>query len=175
MLTLLGPIPLKMSNIEHCHMCIDDCNSSDCSSSSDYTYDPEAEAGLMDYRGEEVLVEVCEGKIIIKLTFAFCDHSHNPVPVPHDFDARWCSKFSAATIADELGVVDIYPNMYIQAARWLEDHVTLEITAAYEGEPPAIEELLMDLETNSLEDGPFEGFPGDNFWVPSQRELKDML
>lgn len=152
----------------------DDNSDAGSDDSSNYTYDAEAEAGLMDYRGEEILVEERKGKIIIKLTFAFNEADRNPVPVPHDFDERWCARFPAEEVADEIGV-DIYPGTRIKRARWLEDHVTLEIKLICEKEQPSLEEILLDLETNSLEDGPYEGCPGGNFWVPSQGELREML
>ena len=140
---------------------------------STYEYDAEAEAGLMDYRGDEIIVEKRKGKLIIRLTFSFAEASRNPVPIPRDFEARWCARFSAGEVADELGIC--YAGVDIEAARWLEDHVTLEVILVCGRKAPSVEEILLDLETNSLEDGPYEGCPGNNFWVPAQGELTDMI
>lgn len=153
----------------------DDTGSDDGSSDngSAHEYDAEAEAGLMDYRGEEIIVEKREGKLILRLTFSFNEGCESPVPTPHDFEERWCARFSAEDVADDLGIC--YEDVDIEAARWLEDHVTLELVLACGSNAPSIEEILLDLEYNSLEDGPYEGCAGGNFWVPSQGELTEML
>lgn len=140
---------------------------------STYEYDAEAEAGLMDYRGDEIIVEKRKGKLILRLTFSFEEATENPVPIPRDFATRWCARFPAGEVADDLGIS--YSKVNIEEARWLEDHVTLEIVLSRKKGAPSVEEILLDLETNSLEDGPYEGCPGNNFWIPSQGELTEML
>lgn len=151
------------------------------------SFESDDEAGLMDYRQNDIDVFESEDKLIVNLTFDFNSSSYM---VPHHFAERWCGRFSALEIAEEIGFggFDQYGEdnkiqcyFEIETARWLEDGVTLEIildclnTKGKRTRKVNAEQLILDLETNSLEDGPYEGSPSGNFWVPSHGEVRSMF
>jgi hypothetical protein len=162
-------------------------SASDDETHSVESFDSDDEAGLMDYRQNEIDVTESDGKLIINLTFDFNSSSYM---VPHHFAERWCGRFSALEIAEDIGFAGFtqYSEdnkaqcfFEVETARWLEDGVTLEIilNCVDKKDRPAknvdLEELIEDLETSSLEDGPYEGCPGNNFWVPSHGEVRSMI
>lgn len=127
--------------------------------------DDDDEAGLMDYRHNDISIIEKDGRFTVTIQFSFDQRDECDLPTPEDFEDKWCASYDAKEIAEEtlsmFTIIDAY---------WTHNKLTM-IVDNMDGSITE-EELLDDLENQSLEDGQFEGCPGDGFWVVSVADLK---
>lgn len=137
-------------------------------SDSDGEYDENNEAGLMDYRSGNITIKKLDDIIKVYIDFYFNYEEKYNIPEPYDFETKWCAKFDPKEIAeDALG-----GEFNILDASW--EGSTLNITIYNKDKLHKKKDVLEYLEDNSLEDGPYEGFAGESFWVVSYKNLVDM-
>ncbi len=126
------------------------------------------EAGLMDYRGDVTAVEK-DRRITIILNFAFNETDDCLLPIPEDFEEKWCASYNPREIAEDA----IGEEYTILDAFW--SGTKLHILVDNLDESLNVDEIIDDLESNSLEDGPYEAAAGDGFWVISYGDLQKAM
>lgn len=131
--------------------------------------DENYEAGLMDYRGDVTAVEK-DRRITIILNFAFnATDDDCLLPIPENFEEKWCASYNPKEIAaDAIG-----EEYTILDAFW--SGTKLHIIIDNLDESLNADEIIDDLENNSLEDGPYEAAPGDGFWIISYGDLQKAM
>ena len=132
--------------------------------SDDDESDDDKEVGLMDYRHDVTVVEK-DRRITIKLGFIFNYDYDCDLPVPEDFEEKWCASYDAKEIASEA----IGEEYTILDAFWSGTKLTIIVDNL--DEHYSADEIESDLENNSLEDGPYEAAPGESFWVVSYGDI----
>lgn len=126
----------------------------------------EEEAGLMDYRLNEITAVDKDRHITIILEFSFDKNDECDLSVPDNFEERWCASYDAKEIAEEA----IGEEYTILDAFWSGNK--LQIIIDNLDEYYNSDEIIADLEFNSLEDGPYEAEPGTGFWVISYNDIE---
>ena len=127
------------------------------------------EAGLMDYRGDVTAVET-DRRITIILNFAFNETDEDSLlPIPENFEEKWCASYNPREIAEDA----IGEEYTILDAFW--SGTKLHIIVDNLDESLNVDEIIDDLENNSLEDGPYEAGAGDGFWVISYGDLQKAM
>ncbi len=139
----------------------------ECYEDESDTHDDYNEAGLMDYRFNDINVKEKDRTIIASITFYFGETDED-VDAPYDFDEKWCAKFNAKEVAEET----MGEEYNILDAFWEGTtlHMIIDNLEGFDNE----EDIIDYLQNNSLEDAQFEGCPGESFWVVSYKDLKDM-
>jgi hypothetical protein len=148
-------------------------NKMSVSSRDSDTYDAAGEAGVMDYRYNEIKIEQLEDKYIVRLTFSFIMHYSCDTEVSDGFEARWCERHSADEVA-----ADIYDIADTSNARWVDSTeeegkkvLEFEIARDEDGYLPTEEDIYDELIFNRLEDSVYDSLPGKSFWVVSEMDL----
>jgi hypothetical protein len=178
---------MKMSLFEIMQKGIDPCNpkvkdlvdeyykahfgKEDDNEDDDENHEPDEndEAGLMDYRQDEISAIEKDRLITVILEFTVNMDNDCILPVPDDFEQKRCAKFNPKEIAvDALG--EDYP---ILDAFWSGNKLNIIIDNMEEYYNP--DEIIEILQDNSLEDGPYEAAPGESFWVVSYGELQSAI
>lgn len=120
------------------------------------------ELGLIDYRGNNIIVkEGGENTFIVTLNFYF--HLTN-FEAEETIDVEeWCSLWDTDVVQEE------FDNMYeVIESKWLKPAVfQMRIKKPIHFKSDTfytIDEMINYLNSNSLEDGPYEASPG-TFWV----------
>jgi len=127
------------------------------------------EAGLMDYRGDVTAVEK-DRRITIILNFGFNESDDDCLlPIPENFEEKWCASYNPKEIAQEA----IGEEYTILDAFW--SGTKLHILVDNLDESLNVDEIIDDLENNSLEDAQYEAAPGDGFWVISYGDLQKAM
>jgi hypothetical protein len=144
---------------------VDSDNHSDCSDESD-AHSMSDEAGLMDYRYNEIDAQEKDSTIVISVTFRFTSTAEED-DAPLDFEEKWCLKFDPKEIAqDALGEEYDLLDAFWEGSKL---HMIINnLDNSYDAD-----EVASNLLDNSLEDGPFEACPGESFWVVSYKNLED--
>lgn len=124
------------------------------------------EVGLMDYRQNDITVQEKDRTIIVCLDFSFNERDDCDIPIPTDFAEKWCAKFDAMEVAQDI----CFEQFEILKAFWEGTKLYIIINNLEELYTP--EEVAEDFETESLEDGPYEGCPGESFWVVSYEDIQ---
>ncbi len=142
--------------------------------SDDDELDDDDEAGLMDYRKNEITIVEKDRRFTIILEFSFDQRDECDLPTPEDFEARWCAKYdpkeiAAETMGEEHKIIDAFWSSGAAGANKLT--IILDNMDEYYTE----EEVLDDLTYNSLEDAQYEAAPGDGFWVVSVGNLTEYI
>ena len=126
------------------------------------------EAGLMDYRVGDITAQEKDRTIIASITFNFGARDESDEGLVVGFEEKWCSRFNPKEIAEEA----ICEEFSILDASW--DHNKLYIIIDNLDGLYEVEDVINYLQDNSLEDGPYEGYPGESFWILSYKDLKEM-
>jgi len=126
------------------------------------------EWGLMDYRRNPISVEQFPTGFVVTLTFDFMNTNDTiKVKDAKKVAAAWCKEHTAeAVIADLRYILDISSTKWI-GPNVLEIALPPDCTAEYDCKFRAltVEDIHDRLVTNSLEDGSYEGMPGESFWI----------
>lgn len=148
---------------------VNDSGSDTDSDDSDDEKTDDDEAGLMDYRDNEIIVVEKDRRITIILEFTFNQHYDCAIPVSEDFEEKRCAKYDAKEIAfDAIG-----EEYEILDAFWSGNklHIIINNMDEYYN----VDELDEMYRSNSLEDGPYEAAPGESFWVVSYGDIQDSI
>lgn len=127
--------------------------------------DDDDEAGLMDYRQNAISIVEKDRRFTVTIEFTFYQDIECDLPTPGDFEDKWCNSYDAKLIAEETLSMNTILDAY-----WTGSKLTMIVDNM--DESITEEELLDDLENQSLEDANFEAAPGDGFWVVSVGDLK---
>ena len=117
------------------------------------------EWGVMDYRRNDISVEQFPTEFVVTLTFDFMNTNESiKVKNTKKVASAWCQSHTAEAV-----ITDFRYMMDITSTKWIGPNV-IEITIPIKKEY-SIESIVEDFKTNSLEDGSYEGMPGESFWV----------
>jgi hypothetical protein len=128
---------------------------------NDYNENDDIEGGLMDYRGGDLTVVDLDGKFGV--TLSFCVNITNDAIHKKGlsiFPGEWCAKFDPQHIVDSnwgynYDIIKGSPKWIKPTTLYFEIVATSTLT---------VNDVAEDIEYDSLEDGVYEGSPGD-FWV----------
>ena len=127
------------------------------------------EWGVMDYRHNPIIIEQFPTQLVVTLTFDFMNTNESiKVKNTKKVASAWCQTHTAEAVISDLSyTVDI------TSAKWIGPNVlemvlpptVLKISDEYKVSQLTVEEIHKLLLTNSLEDGSYEGMPGETFWI----------
>jgi hypothetical protein len=126
------------------------------------------EGGLMDYRRNSIIVRKKKGKnaFSVRLTFTY----EKTIDIEGSFDdIAWCKNTPPSELVEgwlEYMMFSVVPD----SAKWEKDNIFYFEVNNDDGKLTKAD-IISELENESLEDGVYEGGPGD-FWIIPASEFK---
>lgn len=126
------------------------------------------EWGVMDYRKNPITVEQFPTQFVVTLTFNFMITNETiDVNDTRKVASAWCKQHTAEAVIEDLRYM-----LNISSAKWIGSNVLefvlpldSKVDGGYKVTALTLEEIHDQLVTNSLEDGSYEGMPGESFWI----------
>ena len=125
------------------------------------------EGGLMDFRQNEIIVRRKKYRNVfsVRITFSCCQTSQGYLD-----EVAWCTTSDISNIT-KWYLIYLFDEYVEGSAKWLPNSTTLYFELDNKENKLTKESIFETLKYDSLEDGPYEGMPG-NFWVVPVKAFK---
>lgn len=129
----------------------------------------EQEGGLMDFRQSNIIVRKKKYRNVFGVKLTFTCNRTTDIDGTID-EVAWCAKTDITDITDDY-LMYIFDEYIEGSAKWIPNTTTLYFELDNKENKLRKETIIETLKYDILEDGPYEGMPG-NFWIVPASEFK---